>query len=180
MLIPLLKIPLIIEKVLGNIIDSLKCSEIITLKYASVIGNIFDIDTLAEILGTSPSNFDDLIETMRTFESYGIIEILYDLKPKHLVAMFSIPLMREVLYQRMLVEQKTDIHAKIARKMEFSKFSYMSKNIEHDILKKHLETSEKTIMNDNEEIDEENLNTDIFNGNITNQKILVTKDIIGK
>ena len=175
-----LKIPLIFEKVLGNIIDSLKCSEIITLKYASVIGNIFDIDTLAEILGTSPSNFDDLIETMRTFESYGIIEILYDLKPKHLVAMFSIPLMREVLYQRMLVEQKTDIHAKIARKMEFSKFSYMSKNIEHDILKKHLETSEKTIMNDNEEIDEENLNTDIFNGNITNQKILVTKDIIGK
>ena len=175
-----LKIPLIIEKVLGNIIDSLKCNEIIILKYASVIGNIFDIDTLAEILNTSPSNFDDLIETMRTFESYGIIEILFDLKPKHLVAMFSIPLMREVLYQRMLVEQKTDIHSKIARKMEFSKFSYMSKNIEHDVLKKHLETSEKTIMSDTEEIDEENLNTDIFNGNITNQKILVTKDIIGK
>ena len=175
-----LKIPLIIEKVLGNIIDSLKCSEIIILKYASVIGNIFDIYTLAEILNTSPSNFDDLIESMRTFESYGIIEILYDLKPKHLVAMFSIPLMREVLYQRMLVEQKTDIHAKIARKMEFSKFSYMSKIIEHDILKKHLETSEKTIMSDTEEVEEENLNTDIFNGNITNQKILVTKDIIGK
>jgi hypothetical protein len=175
-----LKIPLIIEKVLGNIIDSLKCSEIIILKYASVIGNIFDIDTLAEILNTSPSNFDDLIDTIRAFEAYGIIEILYDLKPKHLVAMFSIPLMREVLYQRMLVEQKTDIHAKIARKMEFSKFSYMSKNIEHDILKKHLETSEKTIMSDSEENDEENLNADIFNGNITNQKILVTKDIIGK
>ena len=175
-----LKIPLIIEKVLGNIIDSLKCNEIIILKYASVIGNIFDIDILSEILNTSPSNFDDLIEIMRTFESYGIIEILYDLKPKHLVAMFSIPLMREVLYQRMLVEQKTDIHAKIARKMEFSKFSYMPKNIEHDILKKHLETSEKTILNDTEETEEENLNTDIFNGNITNQKILVTKDIIAK
>jgi adenylate cyclase 10 len=175
-----LKIPLIIEKVIGNIIDSLKCSEIIILKYASVIGNIFDIDTLSEILNASPSVFDDLIETMKAFESYGIIEILYDLKPKHLVAMFSIPLMREVLYQRMLVEQKTDIHAKIARKMEFSKFSYMSKNIEHDILKKHLETSEKTILNDKEEMDEENLNSDIFNGNITNQKILVTKDIIGK
>ena len=175
-----LKIPLIIEKVLGNIIDSLKCNEIIILKYASVIGNIFDIDILSEILNTSPSNFDDLIETMRTFESYGIIEILYDLKPKHLVAMFSIPLMREVLYQRMLVEQKTDIHAKIARKMEFSKFSYMPKNIEHDILKKHLETSEKTILNDTEETEEENINTDIFNGNITNQKILVTKDIIAK
>ena len=64
--------------------------------------------------------------------------------------------------------------------MEFSKFSYMSKNIEHDILKKHLEMSEKTIMSVTEETDEENLNTDIFNGNITNQKILVTKDIIAK
>ena len=174
-----LKIPLIIEKVLGNIIDSLKCMEIIILKHASVIGNMFDIDILSEILSTSPANFDDLIDTMKNFESYGIIEILYDLKPKHLVAMFAIPLMREVLYQRMLIEQKTDIHAKIARKMEFSKFSYMPKNIEHDILKKHLETSEETIMSNI--IDEsENSNKDNFNGNITNQKILVTKDIIEK
>ena len=175
-----LKVPLIIEKVLGNIIDSLKCMEIIILKHASVIGNIFDIDILSEILSTSPANFDDLIDTLKNFESYGIIEILYDLKPKHLVAMFAIPLMREVLYQRMLVEQKTDIHAKIARKMEFSKFSYMPKNIEHDILKKHLETSEETIMS-SIEIDEIELqNKDNFNGNITNQKILVTKDIIEK
>ena len=175
-----LKIPLIIEKVLGNIIDSLKCIEIIILKHASVIGNIFDIDILSEILSTSPSNFDDLIDTLKNFESYGIIEILYDLKPKHLVAMFAIPLMREVLYQRMLVEQKTVIHAKIARKMEFSKFSYMPKNIEHDILKKHLETSEQTIMSNIELEENEIYNKDSFNGNITNQKILVTKDIIEK
>jgi adenylate cyclase 10 len=175
-----LKIPLIIEKVLGNIIDSLKCMEIIILKHASVIGNIFDIDILSEILSTSPANFDDLIDTMRNFESYGIIEILYDLKPKHLVAMFALPLMREVLYQRMLVEQKTDIHAKIARKMEFSKFSYMPKNIEHDILKKHLETSEQTIMNTIDIEENDASNKDNFNGNITNQKILVTKDIIEK
>ena len=174
-----LKIPLIIEKVLGNIIDSLKCMEIIILKHASVIGNVFDIDILSEILSTSPSNFDDLIDTIRNFESYGIIEILYDLKPKHLVAMFALPLMREVLYQRMLVEQKTDIHAKIARKMEFSKFSYMPKNIEHDILKKHLDTSEQTIMN-TIDIDDNASNKDNFNGNVTNQKILVTKDIIEK
>jgi hypothetical protein len=64
--------------------------------------------------------------------------------------------------------------------MEFSKFSYMPKNIEHDILKKHLETSEETIMS-SIEIDEIELqNKDNFNGNITNQKILVTKDIIEK
>ena len=34
----ILNIPFIIEKVVGNIIDSLKCEDIITLKHASVIG----------------------------------------------------------------------------------------------------------------------------------------------
>ena len=39
-----LTIPFLVEKVVGNIIDSLKCTEIITLKHACVIGAIFDID----------------------------------------------------------------------------------------------------------------------------------------
>jgi hypothetical protein len=64
--------------------------------------------------------------------------------------------------------------------MEFSKFSYMPKNIEHDILKKHLETSEQTIMNTIDIEENDASNKDNFNGNITNQKILVTKDIIEK
>ena len=142
-----IKIPFIIEKVLGNIIDSLKCMEIIILKQAAVIGNIFDIDILSDLLSTFSTNFDDLFEAIRNFEAFGIIEVLYDLKPKHLVAMFSIPLMREVLYQRLLVEQRSDIHSRVARKMEFSKYSYMPKEIEYEILKRHLEASEITLMN---------------------------------
>ena len=174
-----LKIPFIIEKVLGNIIDALKCMEIIILKQASVIGNIFDIDILSDLLSTFSTNFDDLFEAIRNFEAFGIIEVLYDLKPKHLVAMFSIPLMREVLYQRLLVEQKSDIHSRVARKMEFSKYSYMPKKIEYEILKRHLEASENTLMTSLEE-DNINKNSDRINGNLANRKILITKDIIEK
>ena len=174
-----IKIPFIIEKVLGNIIDALKCMEIIILKQASVIGNIFDIDILSDLLSTFSTNFDDLFEAIRNFESFGIIEVLYDLKPKHLVAMFSIPLMREVLYQRLLVEQRCDIHSRVARKMEFSKYSYMAKKTEYEILKRHLEASESTLMTS---IEEDNMNrtTDRINGNLANRKILITKDIIEK
>ena len=174
-----IKIPIIIEKVLGNIIDGLKCIEIIILKEASVIGNIFDIDILGDLMSSFSTTFDDLLDAIKNFESLGIIEILYDLKLKHLVAMFSLPLMREVLYQRLLVEQRTEIHSKVARKMEFSKYSYMPKEIEYEILKRHLEASENTMMNTLEE-DNEGRAIDRINGNLSNRKILITKQIIEK
>ena len=174
-----IKIPIVIEKVLGNIIDGLKCIEIIILKQASVIGNIFDIDILSDLMSTFSTTFDDLLDAIKNFESLGIIEILYDLKLKHLVAMFSLPLMREVLYQRLLVEQRCDIHSRVARKMEFSKYSYMPKEIEYEILKGHLEASENTMMNTLEE-DKEGKIFDKINGNIANRKILITKQIIEK
>ena len=174
-----IKIPIIIERVLGNIIDSLKCIEIIILKQASVIGNIFDIDILSDLLSSFSTTFDDLLDAIKNFESLGIIEILYDLKLKHLVAMFSLPLMREVLYQRLLVEQRCDIHSRVARKMEFSKYSYMPKEIEYEILKRHLEASENTMMNTLEE-DKEGKIIDRVNSNLANRKILITKQIIEK
>ena len=174
-----IKIPIIIEKVLGNIIDALKCIEIIILKQASVIGNIFDIDILGDLMSSFSTTFDDLLDAIKNFESLGIIEILYDIKLKHLVAMFSLPLMREVLYQRLLVEQRTEIHSRVARKMEFSKYSYMPKEIEYEILRKHLESSENTMMNILEE-DKNGKIIDRVNGNLVNRKILITKQIIEK
>ena len=174
-----IKIPIIIEKVLGNIIDALKCIEIIILKQASVIGNIFDIDILGDLMSSFSTTFDDLLDAIKNFESLGIIEILYDIKLKHLVAMFSLPLMREVLYQRLLVEQRTEIHSRVARKMEFSKYSYMPKEIEYEILRRHLESSENTMMNILEE-DKNGKIIDRVNGNLVNRKILITKQIIEK
>ena len=175
-----IKIPIVIERVLGNIIDALKCIEIIILKQASVIGNIFDIDILSDLLSSFSTTFDDLLDSIKNFESVGIIEILYDLKLKHLVAMFSLPLMREVLYQRLLVEQRTDIHSRVARKMEFSKYSYMPKEIEYEILKRHLESSENTLMNSLEEDNSGRSIEDRINSNLANRKILITKQIIEK
>ena len=174
-----IKIPIIIEKVLGNIIDALKCIEIIILKQACVIGNIFDMDILSDLMSSFSTTFEDLLDAIKNFEAVGIIEILYDLKLKHLVAMFSLPLIREVLYQRLLVEQRTDIHSRVARKMEFSKYSYMPKEIEYEILKRHLEASENTMMNTLEE-DKEGKSIDRVNGNLANRKILITKQIIEK
>ena len=174
-----IKIPIIIEKVLGNIIDALKCIEIIILKQASVIGNIFDIDILSDLMSSFSTTFDDLLDAIKNFESLGIIEILYDIKLKHLVAMFSLPLMREVLYQRLLVEQRCDIHSRVARKMEFSKYSYMPKEIEYEILRRHLEASENTMMNILEQ-DNKGQIIDRVNSNLANRKILITKQIIEK
>ena len=189
----LIEIPFLIEKTLGNLIDSLKCIEIIILKHAAVIGNVFDLDTLSSIISFPSITFDDLLEMIKNFESLGIIEILYDIKPKHLVAMFSIPLLREILYQRMLVEQKGEIHANIARKMQFTKFTYIPKNIETKILERHLEAAEKKIKN---HIEDDDTNSSLLNSNnsnhhnndnysssglnITNQKIITTKNIIEK
>jgi len=174
-----IKIPIVIEKVLRNIIDGLKCIEIIILKQASVIGNIFDIDILSDLMSSFSTTFDDLLDAIKNFESLGIIEILYDIKLKHLVAMFSLPLMREVLYQRLLVEQRTEIHSRVARKMEFSKYSYMPKEIEYEILRRHLEASENTMMNILEQ-DNKGQIIDRVNSNLANRKILITKQIIEK
>jgi hypothetical protein len=63
--------------------------------------------------------------------------------------------------------------------MEFSKYSYMPKKIEYEILKSHLEASESTLMTSLEE-DNRNKNSDKINGNLGNRKILITKEIIEK
>lgn len=62
-------IPIRIEKILGNIIDdSLDTREIILLKHASVIGNMFDIFKLKEINPFSSLSFDDLYEILVTLD----------------------------------------------------------------------------------------------------------------
>jgi hypothetical protein len=55
----------------------------------------------------------------------------------------------------------------------------MAKKTEYEILKRHLEASESTLMTS---IEEDNMNraTDRINGNLANRKILITKDIIEK
>ena len=172
-----IKLPFIIEKVIGNIIDSLDCIEIIILKNASVIGNIFDIEILSHLISFLNITFDELVLILKNFENLGLIEILYDIKINQMVCMFTIPLFREVLYQRMLIEQKTEIHEKIGEKMELLELNYLPKYLEYEILKVHLKNSGKTILN---YLEDEEPEKEINKINLKNLKILTVKDIIEK
>ncbi|MCQ2816834.1 MAG: hypothetical protein MJ252_06175 [archaeon] len=181
-------IPNIIEKLCGNIIDSFKSTEIIILKHAAVIGNIFDIQTLNSIVKIPSMTFDDLVEILKYFDKMRIIDILYDKKPKRIVAMFCIPLLREVLYQRMLKEQKNDVHAKIAQNMQFTKFSYLSAEEEKELLEHHLQVSEETIVSllsdegkkNIAEMENENSEEQNKEKSQPNLKILTTREIVEK
>jgi class 3 adenylate cyclase len=176
-------VPLRMEKILGNIIDNLSPKEIILMKYASVIGNLFDIDKLNELNPFNSITMDDLLSILKNLESLNMIEILYDLKPKQMVCKFSIPFLREVLFQRMLIEHRNEIHLNVARKMQYNKFSYMPHKMEEAFLENHLATTEKTILKHMEEKDDEkkSYNTDKKKDlNINNLKIIVVKDICEK
>ena len=141
-----LEIPYRFEKLIGNIIDNLNPKEIIVLKCASVIGTIFDINILYAINPFVTIMNEDLLTMIYNFEQLGIIEILYDLDPNNLVAKFSLPFLREVLYSRMLSEQKTAIHSEIARNLKTPKFSYDDLEKERQILLRHLIESENSVM----------------------------------
>ena len=141
-----INIPFIIEKVVGNIIDSLKCDDIITLKHASVIGTIFDLDKLYKLNIINSLTYEGLKQKIYKYAEYGLIEILFDLDPKKIVVKFSIPFLKEILYKRMLVELKNEIHLKVARLMGDSKFRYLPKEIEKKLVNHHLIEEEKTIL----------------------------------
>ena len=141
-----ISIPFIIEKVVGNIIDTLKCEDIITLKHASVIGTIFDLDKLYKLNIINSLTYDGLKQKIYKFAEYGLMEILFDLDPKKMVVQFSIPFLKEILYQRMLVELKNEIHLKVARLMGDSKFRYLPREIEKKLVNHHLIEEEKTIL----------------------------------
>ena len=140
-----IKIPFLIEKIVGNIIDSLSPIESIILKYASVIGKTFDIDTLYTISTDSQLSFENLVKVIYSFHFNGIIDILYDLDVMKIVARFSVPFLREVLYQRMTVETRNSIHFTIARKMLVTRSSYLPIKKELIVLKSHLIEAERSI-----------------------------------
>jgi hypothetical protein len=61
-------IPIRIEKILGSIIDNLDVKEIILLKHASIIGNLFDISKLERINPFDNTTFDDLYAILQNLE----------------------------------------------------------------------------------------------------------------
>ena len=190
-----LTIPFRIEKICGEMIDSLNEAEIILLKFAACIGNFFDIKILQEIL---PFNYslNELYIKLKDFEEKGIIEFLYDndIKKNFVVCQFAMPFIKEVLYNRMLLSQTSEIHNVIAHKMQKNNISYYpSKFVENLVLKKHLEKAMKNNVQEMESANEESnnnnnslaLNNHNKNNNesdldINSLKILLVKDIVNK
>jgi hypothetical protein len=91
-------------------------------------------------------NFDDVFDLLQNLEKNGIIEFLFDINKKKLVCKFSIAFFRDILYQRMLIEQKNEIHLKIVSNFHKNDFSYYSSSKKVKILEMHLKNSERTLL----------------------------------
>lgn len=154
------KIPILIEKIVGSIIDSLSLKEIILLKNASVIGNIFDLPRLMELNPFNELNIDDVFDILQNMEKNGLLEFLHDLNKNKLICKFSIPFFRDILYQRMLVEQKNEIHLKVVATFQKQDISYYSHSKQVKILEEHLKSSERTLL---VRLDEDETVEDFYN-----------------
>ena len=155
-------VPIRIEKFVGSLLDSSSTKDLITLKLAAVIGNIFSTSLLHSLNEFNNLTFEDILQILYKFEQSGILDVLYDINIQHSVFIFKIPFSREVLYQRMLIEQKNDLHLTIARNMQNAKFSYMNQTQELAALKNHLKQSERTLM---DYIKEEQISKNFININ---------------
>lgn len=168
-------VPIRIEKFVGHILDSYSnTKEIITLRFAAAIGNLFSVSTLHSLNEFNSLTFEDILSILYSFEEKGILDVLYDLNVHHSVFMFVIPFCREVIYQRMLIEQKNDLHQSIARSLQKNKFSYMSPHQELAWLNKHLKLSEKNLI---DYIKEESYDSKETQLNINNLKLCVIKEV---
>ena len=175
-------IPLRIEKICGEMIDSLSERDIIILKHAATIGNLFDIQTLLAIIPFRGMTLPDLYDELKKIEQKRMIENLYDLDPKKktVIYKFCCPFLKETLYQRMLIEQRNDIHMQVARLIQKKQISYLpSLKLEKLNLRKQLENGQKSIIKEMEENSSENKDSNEIL-NMQSLKILIVKEICDK
>ena len=173
-------IPLRIEKICGEMIDLLNERDIIILKHAATIGNLFDIQTLLSIIPFLGMTLLDLYDELKKIEQKKMIEYLYDLDPKKktVIYKFCCPFLKETLYQRMLIEQRNDIHMQISRLIQKKQVSYLpSLKLEKMNLRKQLENGQKSIIKEMEEHPTDENNETL---NIQSLKILIVKEICDK
>ena len=190
----------IIQKKIGEIIcNELDEEEICLLKFASLFGDLFELSQLRQVILIENTSIfisylkkgDDqyIYKKLRDLESKFIIELMEDLdiKHKYVICKFSLPFLREILYQRIPSEQRNQLHYIIGKMTKLnlaSKYGKMTKYLSDtdalEMLKNHLKFSEITIHENflkgtlsNSEIVNDNLN-------INNLKTLLTQEICSK
>ena len=147
-------IPYIYEKIASNSINKiLNFREHLILKYASIIGTMFDIKTLDKI---NPLNsiikIEDIINLVEKLNKEYFAE-LYNVynqtKKNKLICQITFPFLRESLYQKFLMDKRGPLHMKLAGIISMSKrIVYFSLDDEIKMLKKHLFNSEINIINE--------------------------------
>ena len=147
-------IPYIYEKITSNSINKiLNFREILILKYASIIGTIFDIKILDKI---NPLNsiikIEDLIILIEKLNKEYFAELYnndFQIKKNKLICQITFPFLRETLYQKFLIEARAPLHMKLAGIISMSKrIIYFSLDDEIKLLKKHLFNGEINVINE--------------------------------
>jgi hypothetical protein len=164
-------IPYSIEKNIYHIIEKvLNVEETALLNICAVLGDLFDTVKLSHVLkNNSYSYINSFIDfwtkinndALKEFDIYNnileleqkdIIEILSDTQMNHqfVVCKFSIPFMREILYQSTSLDQRNELHYIIGKiiknniglKDDYILYKYYSEEFELLNLKKHLRKME--------------------------------------
>ena len=187
-----LLLPYVYEKIDSKMINSLLSNkEIMILKYASIIGNIFDLKTL-EKLNQLKSNIKvkDIEKIFNKLNNEYLLEIYYqdvenkNNKIQNIIGQFTFPLMREILHQKFPMERRAMLHMETAKILSTSKRNiYFSIENELKIFKRHLLYSEMNIMNEIELKDIKTVQDILQNKmvlNYNNLKLYVVKEIFSK
>jgi adenylate cyclase 10 len=98
----------------GPLIDRLGCLESLLMKVASVIGDVFDLQTLNKINPFKGAiNYDMLSKILRELDKKDFIEIM-DITENNIYYRFTALNTREVIYQRMTYSQRRELHRNVA------------------------------------------------------------------
>ena len=145
-------IPYIYEKITSNSLNQiLNFKEILILKYASIIGTLFDLKILNKI---NPINNiikkEDIIKLVEKLNLNYFIELHNEIqiKKNKLICQITFPFLRETLYQKFLIETRAPFHMKLAVIISSKRIKYFSLDDELKFLKKNLINSEANIIDE--------------------------------
>ena len=184
-------LPYVYEKYASMKVNSLlNFKETLIMKYASILGTIFDLQILDKL---NPLNsiikIKDLEKLMLKLSNEYIIEIFYDYNTKseksvNIICKICFPLMREVLQQKFPMEYRSMLHMKAAKILSTEiKANYFSTENNILILKRHLLHSEMKVINETEPKEIKTVRDILQNKqvlNYSNLKILLVKELYSK
>ncbi|CAD8109893.1 unnamed protein product [Paramecium primaurelia] len=99
-------------------LDKVGCLELLILKVASIIGDIFDVQTLNKIQPFKEViQKENLIKILNSLEELEIIETM-ELNDLNKYYRFAKPFLREIIYQRLLFSQRRELHKYYAQALQ--------------------------------------------------------------